>query len=301
MRVSPDDAQPRRGSSLLSWVPRAISQTHVTGKVIDSITGGKEASQEIIRFYESLSFIVTLLLSVIYPSFQFATTVADSVNAHVPGLGTAFFTLSLLAVVADLLSAVGSILVIFCADLRFEFRMPYLLWTVGAYATIITVLLEAVVRRGRLDQPASEGAEDVDGEELAAQVVPAAVLTVLCCLCLLVFLLSSTAKMMRSNLIFSTDATASAYAERRALRDGKPPWFAHPSTAELRGFLDAYWRDFGTGAFSNPNPAHWQLYCSRVVQEQGHGALGYLATRAAEAMFEERVQAMLLRDRESSQ
>jgi hypothetical protein len=308
MRTHAETRSVAPGGFCCRWLPRAALATHVTGSIVDEVTDGSEASAEIIRFHESMGFIVTLLLSVIYPTFQFAGASCDVINSQVAGLGSAFFACSLIAVVADAYASILSILIIFSVYMTKsndetqhtrscmwrEFRVPYMMWVLGAYSTVLTIVAEAFVRRFHLAEPTADDANEPVTIDDAGVVTIVLVFLVLTC-ALFATMFCGVAKGLRSGLAFSADTAVEATAERDALRAGKPPWFGNPSAAQLREHLETYMREFGhgVGPFANPNPAHWQRYVMRVMQRQGHGSVSYMASRVAETIFEEKVEAIL--------
>ena len=96
------------------WIPRGAVASQVTGAVVDYITNaGREAPGEIIRFHETVAFIVTLLLVLIYPTFQYACDAVGDINSHVRGLGTGLLAIGVIAVVADFCSSLMCIVTLF--------------------------------------------------------------------------------------------------------------------------------------------------------------------------------------------
>ena len=58
------------------------------------------------------------------------------------------------------------------------------------------------------------------------------------------------------------------------------------------------WGSTGSvGRFRNATPHHFGLFVLHRMRAKGHGSLSHVASRRVEAMFEERVEALLAEDR----
>lgn len=150
------------------------------GTIIESGMGDfKDDMGQFAGFFENVSVLTALLLSVFYPTYQHASVCYSNVNANVPGLGDLYFVMSLTSAWGNAICAVCCVVQtmvingLFSDDeanhllssTRMELRVPYFLFVLSVWSSSITILLEGFVRTNHFDTIVRGGGEDNGGED----------------------------------------------------------------------------------------------------------------------------------------
>ena len=267
----------------------------------------EKTAEELSAFLESYALVAALVASVMWNTFTHAANNSALVDAQVDGLGTAYLLCSAVSaygfLLCSIIAPITSVMARSCESeecvrhwrrcARLEMRFSQVVFFASTLATYATVMLEAIVRTWALadyeDSDVALPAADVTTRRMVLIVVVLGALTIYS----VAVVLSIAAKCVRSVRIFSADCTPIARLERASLATGPTPWFASPTSDDLRTLLDAYWDEFGSGPFGNPNPVHFRLFLGRTMHARGHGDVSHLAMRMADSLFEERIQQLL--------
>lgn len=269
-----------------------------TGSLVSNGIGdGKDDKEQLTYLLEQIALICTLLLSVIYPSFQEATARARWVmlDDRAAGLCWVFLTSmsTYCAFVASILAACILMLFSGCASdseflylvrsARRQLRVPYVCYSAAAYFAFFTATIEGYIRsQGYSNYPSDDLPDPSEYDEDALAQATSDVATMIWVLVPPFFMLASyslygtSVYAFHSAQLFSARADAATVALRREDSDGSHGWYAQLTGGEIRDLCTTYFQAYEGVPYGNPNPDHFVSFILTVMRERGHSELTYV-------------------------
>jgi len=310
-------------------MPRALTRHDLwrglqglqTGSFIFGHLDGIDSKDQAAYFFEQIALISTLLLTVVYPSYQEAMSNAKFVEVQHAGLGLAWATVTTLGVhgcwgatitcVVNLVILHGissdAQLVYYAKAAYWSLRMPWFIFMVGAWTTFLAWPIEGHIRNAQYDQ-----AELQDGtyttrlgqtldEDEVSQAERSILwitwgITVAAQFWLQPASIFVTARHLRTSQIFSARDDEESHQLRASDAASQPSWFGRLDAGSVQELLNTYFDAFGSTPFGDPNPDHFLSFCLHAVRSRDHGSISYIDRRKIESAFEERIGQILQLD-----